>query len=161
MSAFVVPKAHIDYLVRAGLELSDHRLSWYDPRIKPTWELSGNYQNYMDLMQAARRELRSDNAGEVGRMLWAENHRSVSYRYHETQTTPEYEYVHPYHARRIDPVQVLKAIDCYEYQSCECPDWRSSEAWDFCDSLRSAAIAALPGYDAAEWKITDPARVPA
>ncbi len=57
--------------------------------------------------------------------------------------------------REVDPVQVLKALECYEHQSCEHPGWESSSARAWCDSLRQQAIAHLPGYDAAAWAIGD------
>jgi len=50
-----------------------------------------------------------------------------------------------------DPVQVLKAADCYEYQSCEHPGWPESRAHDVLTCVRKAAISTLPDYDAAEW----------
>jgi hypothetical protein len=49
----------------------------------------------------------------------------------------------------------LKAISCYEYQSCEHPGWRKSEAHAFCEALRDMAIGCLPGYDDAPWEIND------
>jgi hypothetical protein len=162
VSAFVVDRAHVDYLIGAGLRLGvRHPVAWYDPKTRPRWVVGGDNSDYLERTAAARRELRPDTADRVGGMLWAENHRSVSYRYDEAQATPEYSYTVPYRARRLDPVQVLKAIRCYEYQTCECPDWDETEAWEFCDSLRHAAIAALPGYDAAKWEITEPEGVPA
>lgn len=41
-----------------------------------------------------------------------------------------------------------------EYQSCEHPGWRESEAARFCDALRSHLIARLPGMDEAPWEWT-------
>jgi hypothetical protein len=161
MSAFVVSKAHIDFLIRAGLELDTrHRLSWFDSVAKPVWVPGGENPDYLERMGAARRELRPDTADQVGRMIWAENHRSVSYRYDEAQVCPDYSFVFHLRPRRLDPVQVLKALRCYEYQSCECPDWERTEAHDFCESLRLLAVSALPGYEDAEWEIEDPEGVP-
>jgi len=54
-------------------------------------------------------------------------------------------------------VQVLKSIDCLDYQSCEHPGWAASEAKAFIDRLQSAAIHALPGYEAAIWGAPEPA----
>lgn len=84
-------------------------------------------------------------------MLWDENYRSVNHRYGESEITPEYRW----QPVRRDPVSVLKAIACYEYQSCEHEGWRSSEARQFCDELRHRMIQFLPGYDEAEWSIQD------
>lgn len=53
--------------------------------------------------------------------------------------------------RPRDPVQVLKACACYEYQSSESPDWDGGEAEGFIASLRRDAIRALPGFEDAVW----------
>jgi hypothetical protein len=58
--------------------------------------------------------------------------------------------------REVEPVQVLKAIKCYEYQSCEHPSWEDSEARSWCNHLRLAAIEHLPGFEAAKWEIGEP-----
>lgn len=154
-------KAHIDYLIAAGLRLPRlHELRWTtpeDPR-------PGDYErgvpwgplavaHYKERM----RVLNDRTADRVGQMLWAENHRSIQFRYAEY---PAVEVGEPYVYddqrflwTHIDPVAVLKAIDCYEYQSCEHPQWRESEAWAFCQVLRSVAIDALPGYEEAAWEV--------
>ena len=50
-----------------------------------------------------------------------------------------------------DPATILKACDCYDYQSCETDDYRQSEAAKLIDGIRSYAIHNLPGYDDAPW----------
>jgi hypothetical protein len=55
--------------------------------------------------------------------------------------------------RAVDPVQVLKAIRCYEHQSCDHPGWQESRARRWCEDLRLSAIEQLPGYGAAAWEI--------
>jgi len=62
-------------------------------------------------------------------------------------------------APRLSTVEVLKACACLEYQSCEHDGWKSSRALRFLESVRNAAIAALPGWDAAPWGIDDPQEV--
>ena len=47
--------------------------------------------------------------------------------------------------------EVLKATDCYEYQSCEHPEWPSSNAHDFIQALRKDAWRLLEGYEEAPW----------
>jgi hypothetical protein len=134
MSAFMVDDTHIDALLTAGLLL--------DPRAPLRWWIPGV------------RELTAATADRVGAMLLAENRRSVNHRYRED----EIESIYQFHqlAGRPDPVVVLSAIDCYEYQACEHPEWERSEAWAFCDALRRLACRHLPGYEAAPWEITDP-----
>lgn len=85
----------------------------------------------------------------AGNILLAENQRSVNYLYGEHTPAP----VLKYDAGEPVPelVQVLKLIDCVEYQSCETPDWVTTPAFQLLNHLRSKATGLLPGYDAAEW----------
>ena len=130
MSAFMVPKRHIDFLITAGLEFGNSSpLRW----------------------GRSSEELIPETASEFGSRLWAENRASVNYRYSEDEEANPYEYER--FPGRIDPVQVLKAIACYEYQSCEHPEWEGSDAKIFCDHLRKMAIGQLPKYKEAEWVI--------
>lgn len=154
MSAFICDKAHIVYLVTAAMSRSLNHygsFSWYFPDAtqpcgKQRGELACN--DY-------------EKAAEIANMLWRENIKSVSYRYpgESSDTLPgpvggnfviterDICVFHP----PIDPVQVLKSCDCYGYQTCEHPEWESSEAYAFIDSLRHHAWSSLPGYDAANW----------
>ncbi len=99
------------------------------------------------------RELNRETVGRVGAMLAVENRRSMDHRYDETELEDLYEFTS--YKGNIDPVAVLKAIQCYEYQSCEHPEWETSEAHEFCQALRSAAIDKLPGYSEAQWEVTE------
>lgn len=91
-------------------------------------------------------------AGRVGAMLLAENARSVNHCYDEDDWEPVYLF-HPLPGTP-DPLVVLKAITCLEYQSCEHDGWLDSEARVFCQALRRVVITELPGYSAAEgWPI--------
>jgi hypothetical protein len=106
--------------------------------------------------QENQRGLTTETADSVGAMLLRENHESVNFRYDEK---PKITIGDPYRFKQpmkaIEPVQVLKAIACYEYQSCEHPGWEVSEAKEFCEALRIHAINSLPGYDDAAWGIDD------
>jgi hypothetical protein len=68
-------------------------------------------------------------------------------------------YRHPYSFHRLsgipDPVVILKAIACFEYQCCEHPDWAASQARQFCQELRDRCIDRLPGYQQAPWALSD------
>ena len=146
MSAYIVDRETIQYLVQSGLEAGyQHRLSrrmrWYHDG-KSHW-------------------LDDRNATEVGQMLWDENIASVAYRYSDSIAEglpgpvdePGYTYFHEdlTVGYRWDPAQVLKAADCFEYQSCEHPGWWSSSAKAFIDVLRKLAWTKVAGYDKAEW----------
>jgi hypothetical protein len=128
MSAWTVSKAHIDAMIGAALSSPVQTFSWYQ----------GDERTVLD----------ERNVDEIGQMLWDENYLSVNYRYEDNKAAPQYEYA----AMEDKPaVALLKAIDCYEYQSCEHPGWDDSSAKAFCDALSDMLIGRLPGYDAAPW----------
>lgn len=168
MSAFIVNKTHLDYLITAGLTLSRRHgaLGWFtptdDPPDAPTHQRGEPWgPGAVAYAQTRHRELTDATADQVGAMLAAENRRSVDHRYDENELEEFYVFTRypgsgdrgSVGSPRLEPVQILKALSCYEYQSCEHPEWEQSEAHDFCQALRHAAINALPGYDDAAWEI--------
>ena len=54
---------------------------------------------------------------------------------------------------------MLGAINCYEYQACEHPGWKASEARSFCEALTARMIHMLPGYGNGPWEVTDASQV--
>lgn len=54
---------------------------------------------------------------------------------------------------RLDPIAIIKACHCYDYQSCEARTWERSEARQLVRAIEDHAIRHLPGYDAAPWSI--------
>jgi hypothetical protein len=129
MSAWIVSKAHIDVMVSAALAAKD-------------W---GDFSFYHD---NERIVVTSDNADEIGQMLWEENHKSVNARYRENTKTPKYTF------RPVEvpsPGEVAKGIGCYEYQSCEHDGWETSAAKAFCTELEGVQIVRLPEYESAPW----------
>ena len=146
MSAYIVDRETIQYLMQSGLEAGfrhnkGRRMRWYHDR-----------ESYW---------LDDRNATEVGQMLWEENIKSVAYRYRDTahlglpgpadETTYIYFHEDATVGYRWSPAQILKAADCYEHQSCEHPGWESSSAKAFIDVLRKLAWTRVPGYEEAEW----------
>lgn len=81
--------------------------------------------------------------------MMAELHRtncdSFAYRYKEEVEPAPFKYFPV--VRDLDPVLVLKAILCYQYQSCEHPRHPEAEAWIFSERLLHSAIRNLPGYE--------------
>lgn len=166
MSAFVVDTAHIDAMVQAGLR-GRWNLSWY-------WE-----GEHHELTRANADEigamLLAENVRSVDHRYSPPGREAI---YGEGWETPEqnlpgryvteqlpgiepisfpqwltpYRYTEP--RRSFSPVAILKAIDCYEYQSCEHDEWRESQAFTFCRALRSWCIGKLEGYEAADWEIS-------
>jgi len=131
MSCYLLPAAHIDALT-----------SWAEsiPGLTYWW-------------QGKHRPIAGDGQ-RVASVLYAENVRSVNGHYHENTPAHGHRYRPELGAMR-PAVAILKALDGYEYQACECDDWSGSEACAIVDALRRAAISALPGYDGAEWCIEE------
>lgn len=150
MSAWIVSTRHIDALVQAASRPGRYGLGPLQFAYAPNAP-----EDHEQLTT------RCTNADEIGRMLLIENVASVAYRYPDdtcdelpgpTAKTPPNEY-HYRHPGEFSAVEILKAIDCYEYQSCEHPAWRYSQAYAFCAALRDRVIRQLPGYDDAPWGI--------
>jgi hypothetical protein len=138
MSAWVVSQRHIDALLTAAIN-SPYGVEFPGP---------------------TRERVTTENADQCGRALWAECIRSVSHRYpgERPDALPGPSGGGELESYRFRPcplpaVVVLKAIRCYEYQSCEHPEWEASPACEFCADLRLAWIPQLPGYDEAPWGI--------
>lgn len=154
MSAFIVSEKHIEAMVSAGVSL---KVRWMAPEEPEASDYqSGEPWGTTATVNAQRRirEATRETANETGRMLLMENARSVAFRYEEAidaDTTLAATF--KAHGLQHNIVDLLKAIDCYEYQSCERPQWASSEAHEFCEALRGALIRALPGYSDAAWEI--------
>jgi hypothetical protein len=121
VSAWIVAKAHVDVLVLAGVQFTVP----YD-------------------LTAAGRGRPPDpvQLAAAGADLWAENHHSINHLYGEDGQPPGYR--PPTAEVILDPVAVVKAVDCYVYQSCEHPGWASSRAADYSRRLRTAAMTGLP-----------------
>lgn len=159
MSAFMVSIHHIRALVNAGLSAQHSELSWQRGPLSEEqrerafergepWGIdaaSVTSQTQMTLLPVT--------AEYAGAMLLAENRKSVNHRYDEDEL--EEIYTHgPSSQRTI--VELLSALDCYEYQACESPDWEDSEAYRFCIALRKLLTHQLPGWQDAPWGIDTP-----
>ncbi len=152
MSAYICDRNHIVYLVSAALSRTFRQgggdFYWYHNG--ESHRLSGGDYAY---------------AAEVANMLWRENIKSVSHRYpgESSATLPGpvgEDFVIEADAfpafSHFDPLQVLQSIACFSYQTCEHDEWEDSEAFAFCEALKSAAIHALPGYDKTVWGAPEP-----
>jgi hypothetical protein len=169
MSAFVVSKVHVDLLVKTavrGPRLPD------GAGVCPDWAWTPfSYYAHEwadcetpDDFYAGRRDGRWENRHELGAVLVSENVRSVMHRYPDTldgASLPgpidaywEAPYAFEDPGYQLTAVEALSALRCFEYQSCECPDWSKSEAHAFCDALATAVTGYLPGYRAAPWEWT-------
>lgn len=142
MSAWLLEPEHISVLLWAG----------HDRFRRPGHNLTWAFDNPTRVHQ-----LTEDNMTEVGQMLVDANTASVNYRYHRRSTPYEYLYQRP-HLTSWSLVEVIKTLECYEYQSCERRDWRTSEAYAFCRALQTQLGHTIPGWDNAPWGITSTTR---
>lgn len=149
MSAFFLPKTHIDLLVSAAVEWK----LWAHPPAAPSRSLA---------------EIAPEHADALGRQLWKENAASVRHRYDLSPDGEEAvayaELVAGYRWTRwfgIHPAAVVGFVRCYDYQSCEHDGWRSSDARDFTTRLMAEAAERLAKTalgDAYPWFAADPMR---
>lgn len=138
MSAFIVDDMHINAIVTYA---ADKRISYWEKK-------TGN-----------RVEVTAFNAEEVGRILMAENVRSVVARYgdglEDTEVNADAAYQYRLFATPLTAVEIIKACNCLEYQSCETDDWEETLAWEILNRVKSHAAHDIPGYDAAPWGIDE------
>lgn len=163
MSAFVVSDEHLSLLVDALMDGPGDvpirpdmswDCRWTLPEDDQTPGPDAGWERRMADHQRRTRHPRQIGTADLYLMLWRENVRSVAYRYSE----PEMEYEPGRYKRlpyRMTPVETLHAIACYEYQSCETPDWTTTEAAAALRALEAATIRRLPGYNAAPWEWTE------
>lgn len=157
MSAFVVSKEHIDAMV--SLAIAGPSEVAPGPGYWP--------QTFSYYHEGERHEVRLENADELGAMLWGTNALSVRTRYPDLYEGGEYpgpigfsvdddvyEYRYTRPRRRPNPVEGLKLINCYEYQTCEFEAWEDHPAYAFCEQLKAALVNVLPGYSDAPWEWT-------
>ena len=88
---------------------------------------------------------------EAVELLHAENVKSVNYHYQKDE--PAEGGVYLIQDPVLSAVEVIKACDCLDYQSCEHSTWRESEACKLLERIKGNAISRLPGYDEAKWGI--------
>lgn len=144
MSAYVIGRNHIEYLVNAAMP--------------PALDCLGSAGYY----HGTERHVIRDESTRIGQMLWDENIKSVLHRYtREAMPGPineDSQYTHKpntFWQMPVEPVQVIKACHCYRYQACEHPEYYESEAEAFISWLIDKACMALPGYDDAKWGAPD------
>ena len=138
MSAFICSDNHISAIVRWATR--NNVSIWY-----------GNPSRSLRAGGDLSRSLRTGDEQELVDILYAENVKSVNYRYRggDPTTGCVYDPTSPI----LAPVAVIKAVQSLEYQSCEHPGWETSDAKEILQAIQSEAIRRLPGYELAEWSI--------
>lgn len=140
MSAWLVSKYHIDKIVSTAL----------------AWTPGMTFED----------------ATLLGRTLWTENLKSVAYRYPDDgdgerrgpngltdKEITGYVYQLP-EDEPLSPDEMLKALDCLDYQSCKHPGWKRSEARKMLLALHRNAKArgatdTSAAYDKAPWRFDE------
>jgi len=141
MSAMFVSKHDIDLLVSAMREF-------------------GAYVRIVDRHDRADRF----NADDLGRLLWAENVGSLQHRYptdrddHRAFDREVSAYVFRCYCN-LKPGPIGQLAEFYEYQACEHPDWRASDAFFALCGLRVELVKRLPGADDAPWGVANEADI--
>lgn len=110
MSAFTLGTDHIDLLVTVAMKIP------------------GFNEKYINIPKTA---------DLLGQELLNECYRSVNYRYeshNDPETVPEYHWtpvaeLQQENLSALLLLQVLNAVHCYSYQSCEHPDWTDSKSF--------------------------------
>ena len=145
MSAFVVGKEHINKICTAALLARYGKMTYY--------------------YNEERHPVDDETIDSIGQMLLDENVKSVMYRYKDSQLTDlpgktDAEYIIPFkyivELSSLSGIQIIKLIQCLEYQSCEHPEWKTSEAYAFLEALIRRQFDRIPGYDDAKWEWTEP-----
>jgi hypothetical protein len=98
----------------------------------------------------------------LARTLAAANRRAYQERYQDPGEPSDYRGFSIVDVSHLDPLAIVKACDCLDYQASDWTGWRASDACRVLESIRAVALhlAAgdyqgsaydLPGYSAAPW----------
>lgn len=87
----------------------------------------------------ARRD-RQEARAEVANLLKAQNINSVNARYTEQTPPSVWDSSFLNSTMEITPLQLLKMIASYNYQSCESGDWKQTEAYNLMKELEHRVI---------------------
>lgn len=140
MSAYLVEKKHIMYLVAAG-KYFGRDFKWYH---------GGNWHGF---------GIGIDRVAEVANMLWQENGKAIQARYGDDGVEGLEKITATYCSGKtlttINLTDLSKAVNCYVYQSCDPDDWESTEAYAYCQALKDEILRRLPGYEQAQWGAPD------
>ena len=156
MSCYQVNKDTLDLLASASFWTDRQIYSRFKPetdRLNGLVQMYADGENVLGIHATAQRE----TIQAIGEELMRANIKSVLERYDNDQTMISYD---TYEAEEIAKWQesttyedVLGAIRCYEYQSCEAEDWNTSWAREYCNELRKNICAYL---SADKWEYERP-----
>lgn len=160
MSAYQCDPSHLAYLVGIFANVCSGQSRVI---LRTTERPVDNRVGSQDIMGGVFYELHPDDGITDRRMVYLrlarENARSVGFRYRagcEPVPCPLGERFPLVMLRTVaDIAQAVKAIDCYEYQACEHPEWEASEVRRWLVALRREVLRRMPGfadaYESAAW----------
>lgn len=145
MSCYQVNKDTLDLLASASQWTDRQIYSRFAPETERLNTLVDKYEDGENVLRTHGTEIGTIQA--IGEELLRANVKSVLARYNDGAEMIGYD---TYTAEPILRWQniatiedVLGAISCYEYQSCESEDWRNSWASEYCNALRKNLCALL------------------
>lgn len=148
MSAYVVEPFVIDFVISAFDELCRDRgqLSlWIHPHGEDPVRIHSKDQSDMEAFDL------------LGAEIFAENVRSVNYRYGDRVNDDQPDYSFRFHRgvymgnHRKLVAQALRSIGNIEYQSCEHPEWQGSRAQMALNAMARQIANASPDLAGTEW----------
>jgi hypothetical protein len=163
MSAYQVSSDHLAYLVGVLANVCSDRRGYVTLRTseQPVDGRIGSKDICGGVWYELHPEMGITDCRLVFFRLARENARSLDHRYPEDHECPPVpcpigERFPVVPLRTIgDVAQAIKALDCYEYQACEHPEWERGEVHGWLVALRRYLIRRIPGfadaYEAAEW----------
>ncbi len=140
MSAYIVEKNHIQYIMAAV----------QSPTIRFDFTYEDEDGNWVTVAKGD-----FDATAKLGNILWQANAVGVNARYNDNEA-PEELTSRDVQLFPIDPMQLLRSLDCLEYQSCDAASWQDSVAAGIVRRLIKLAYQSLPGYTSAIWGAPEP-----
>lgn len=101
---------------------------------------------WLRLGESEWNNLSRDNAPKVAAILKAENIRSINAKYGENYN-PDYVFEYDRKASKRPVGNIIGALDCYEYQTCETDDWHLSLAHEIVQGLRKHLLRTMAEAD--------------
>ena len=142
MSSFILPNDHIAYLVNLGYQLDIRGVT-----------IGDSYQSLALYDEHDRRYVTAE--------LLAANRTSVATRYREpvdpAADVPSVANQKVVFKNLAQFAQALQWVRCYQYQSCDDPNWTTTFAYHYTERLRSELEAKVIECFATSWVYDGPA----
>jgi hypothetical protein len=152
MSAFMVENAHVNAMLNLAVALS----------AKTEFP---EFRFPVSMRRGGTRFPHAEDLTTLGKMLLNENAKSLLSLYRDAAENmffqdeiDGYVFTVDNDAAKQDAGFLSKLVDCFKYQACEHDTWETSEAKAWLDWAVSMALQTVPGYRAAPWGYSGPAK---